>query len=56
MRIALRFVVLPLVLALLLAGCRGVEQSGPSGAPPTLPRPSADTPRLSPTIEIPPPP
>jgi hypothetical protein len=55
MHITLRLVLLPLALALVLVGCRGVEHSGQSGALPTLPRPTADTPRLSPTIEVPPP-
>lgn len=56
MRTMLRLFLLPVALVLALAGCNGVDHSGPSGERSSLPLPTANMPQWSPTIEIPPPP
>ena len=56
MRTVFRLVLLPVALVLALAGCDGVDHSGPRGPRSTLPLPPAKLPQWSPTIEIPPPP
>ena len=53
MRTVLILVLLPIALALAVAGCHGEDHAVPTASP-ALPLPSSNGPK--PTIEIPPPP